>query len=349
MTIVGFAASTSCPNSEIDPSIDIFAANARLGRGVNVYNALETQGFGGDLGVTLRAHHFARIVRAGFVSVRIPFRWSAFAAWQPPYTIAPRLFEKVDWALVQTKKNNLAAILDFHDYPEITNDPDSHADRFLVIWQQIAERYRSAPETVYFELLNEPKDALTVERWNQLLPQAINVIRPSNPTRPIIVGPTQWSSVLYVDSLLLPPDPHLIVTFHYYQPMSFTHQGAEWVEGADSWLGTTWEGSKFERLTVTASLDRALAWAKGCRRPLYMGEFGVIRNADLVSRERWVRFVAQCAIERGIPFAYWQFGADFDLYDRQRERWNQRILDAVMGRTQRRSWWRRMWQRLRPG
>jgi endoglucanase len=327
--------------------LDIFAATERLGRGVNLDNTLEAHNQKGDPGLVLRASHFSHIARAGFDSVRIPIRWSTFADKQSPYAIDPHLFNRVDWALTQAKRNDLAAIIDFHDYHEITMDPDNHTDRFLALWRQIADRYQSEPETVYFELLNEPKGALTVERWNELLPQAIGAIRNSNPTRPLIVGSANWSNVLCVDTLLLPPDPHLIVTFHYYQPMPFTHQGAQWVDGADSWLGTAWEGNKFERLTVTASLDRAAAWAQERHRPLFMGEFGAICKADLASRERWVRFVAQRAMERGISLAYWQFGADFDLYDRRWGRWNRRILDAVMGRETKATWWEQARRLLR--
>ncbi len=60
--------------------------NERLGRGINLGNALEAPAIGG-WGVVLEEEYFRLIKEKGFSSVRIPIRWSAHAQANPPYTI----------------------------------------------------------------------------------------------------------------------------------------------------------------------------------------------------------------------------------------------------------------------
>ena len=43
-----------------------------------------------------------------------------------------------------------------------------------------------------------------------------------------MVGPTSWNSLADLPLLRLPADANLLVTFHYYEPFQFTHQGATW-------------------------------------------------------------------------------------------------------------------------
>jgi endoglucanase len=310
--------------------LDIFAINQQLGRGVNLGNALEAPNDEGEWGMRLQADFFTLIADAGFTSVRVPIRWSAHAAATAPYPIDTAFFERIDWVIAQAKANKLAAVINMHHYEEMISDPDGHTERFLALWQQIAERYKDEPPTILFELLNEPNGPLTAVKWNQILAQGIATVRRSNPTRAIIVGPVQWNNIGYIDTLHLPKDPNLIVSFHYYDPFQFTHQGAEWVDGATGWLGTTWDGTSFQQSAITTAFDAAATWAKRQNRPLFLGEFGAYSKADLASRERWTAFVTQTAVEREMSLAYWEFGAGFGVYDRTRGEWNQGLLDALL-------------------
>jgi endoglucanase len=302
-----------------------------LGRGVNLGNALEAPKEG-EWGVTLKEEYFEKIKAAGFDSVRIPVRWSAHAAATTPYRIDPKFFERVDWAVEQAFKRRLAPVVNMHHYEEIFNEPDKHRERFVAIWRQIAERYKDYPSQLVFELLNEPHAKLTADKWNPLLAETIAVVRRTNPLREIVVGPVGWNSINDLASLELPKDDkHLIVTVHYYSPFQFTHQGAEWTGGeAQKWLGTKWTGSKAERQAVARDLDKALAWAVEHRRPLYLGEFGAYNKADLESRARWTRFVAEEATKRKMSFAYWEFCSGFGVYDAQKNQWIEPLKDALL-------------------
>ena len=164
-----------------------------------------------------------------------------------------------------------------------------------------------------------------------LIPEAIGAIRQTNPDRAILVGPAEWNSVRALEGLVLPAqEQDLIVTFHYYEPFRFTNQGAEWVPGSSAWLGTKWQGMPRERRAIEQDLDLAARWARKNGRPLFLGEFGAYRKAELASRAAWTAYVERQAEQRGISWAYWEFCAGFGAYDRSRGAWNQELLRALI-------------------
>ena len=307
------------------------AMNKLLGRGVNMGNALDAPEEGA-WGFTLKEEYFQAVKDAGFDSVRIPVRWSAHAMNEPPYTIDPDFFSRVDWAVNCALSRNLPAILNIHHYNELNSDPAGHKDRFLALWKQIAERYKDCPDTLLLEPLNEPMGKL-VSEWNALLKQAINVIRQSNPDKTIVAGPAWANTIANLKPLEIPKDDHnIIVSIHYYDPLPFTHQGASWVTDRDSnsWMGTKWTGSDSEKKAVTRMFDIAAAWAKEHNRPMNLGEFGSYAKADMDSRARYTKFVADAAIERGFSFDYWQFDSDFAVYDTEKKTWIKPLFEALL-------------------
>lgn len=307
----------------------VFDYAARLGAGVNLGNALEAPREG-EWGLRLEEWNFAEIAAGGFDHVRVPIRWNAHASPIAPYAITPAFFDRIDWVVDQALRYDLAVILDFHHYDELHADPEQHQQRFVGIWQQVATRYRDAPDTVYFELLNEPHDQLTSVRWNSLLLDGIAAIRATNPDRPIIVGPADWNAVGALNQLRLPADDrNLIATYHYYDPFAFTHQGAEWVEGSEAWLGQTWAGSGAELRAVERDFSIARNFSERTGRPVYVGEYGAYSTADMESRAAWTQHVSALADELGFSRAYWEFAAGFGVYDGSQRAWVEPLYDAL--------------------
>jgi endoglucanase len=320
---------TEEPNTAGKPA-DVFAVNKLIGRGINLGNALDAPKEG-EWGVTLQEEYFQVMKDAGFNSVRLPVRWSAHCANGPPYTIDPNFFKRVDWAVNCALSRNLPVILDVHHYEEIYSDPNGQKAKFLALWKQISEHYKDYAGTLVFELLNEPRGNLKVAEWNALLAEAITVIRQSSPDRAIAVAPVNPNRVDNLKFLELPEnDRNIIVTIHYYLPMEFTHQGLPWLPQAKAWAGTKWTGSDGEKQAIVKDFDVAAAWAKQRNRPINLGEFGSYKGADTESRTRWTKFVADTATERGFSFDYWEFCADFGLYDRQAKSWHKELVDAVI-------------------
>jgi len=306
-----------------------FTQNARLGRGINLGDALEARQEG-DWGVVLEEEFFSIIARAGFDSVRIPVRWSAHAQDEPPYTIDPAFFARVDWAVDHALAQGFLVILNIHHYIELMESPQEHRQRFLALWEQIATHYQAYPQELILELLNEPRNNMVPEEWNALIPQAIEVIRKSNPQRYLMVGPARVGGISGLAYLNLPShERRLIVSVHYYRPYKFTYQGADWVSGAQKWLGRTW-GSDEERKEVEEDFDEALRWAEDHNRPLHLGEFGTYRKVDMIDRARWSKFVRQQAEKRGITWAYWDFCGTFGAWDQTERQWHELLLNVLI-------------------
>src|SRR5260370_4394729 len=182
-----------CPSSA-GLAQDASPINKNLGRGINLGNALEAPKEGA-WGVTLKAEYFKAIKEAGFNTVRLPVKWSAYAGKDAPYTFDPKFAERVDWAIDQALANRLNIIVNVHHYGEIDVDPDKHLPRLTAIWEQIATRYKDRPASVYFELLNEPQQKLTGEDWDAAIPVLLAAERHTNPTRPLTVHPGAWNAL----------------------------------------------------------------------------------------------------------------------------------------------------------
>jgi endoglucanase len=314
-----------------EPSPDAFALSHSIGRGINLGNGLEAPREGA-WGYRIDDEHFELIKKAGFDSVRIPIRWSTRADKEPPYTIEPKFFERVDHVLDEAPKSKLTGIINVHHYDELYPDPDTHLPRLKAIWEQVAKHYADRPATVLFELLNEPNAKLDEVRWNAAIAELLPIVRASNPRRGVIVGPARWNNVNMLEKLELPENDHqLIVTFHYYEPFQFTHQGASWAKGSAAWRGRKWTGSTDELKRLRDDFDKAAAWGKKHNRPIFLGEFGAYSAADIESRARWTATIVREAESRGFGFAYWEFGSGFGAYDPRIGQWNKPLVEALVG------------------
>jgi endoglucanase len=327
--LLGFEGTGLLPAAE---PLDAFAVNRLLSPGINLGNALEAPREG-EWGMTLKEEYFAAIAQAGFKGVRIPIRWSTHAAAQPPYTIDPPFFERIDWAIEQAVSRKLAVVINVHHYGEMDTEPDKHLPRLKGLWKQIAERYRKQSEQVVFEILNEPHDKLTDELWQESFPQLLAIIRESNPNRFVIVGPGHWNNIDHLDKLSLPEiDQRLIATVHYYSPFEFTHQGAQWVPESARWKGRKWTGSDGELAALRRDLQKAADWGRRNNRPIYLGEFGAYQAADMSSRAAWTAAVSREAEKLGMAWCYWEFGSGFGAYDRETNQWREPLLEALLKR-----------------
>jgi endoglucanase len=300
-----------------------------LAHGINFGNSLEAP-TEGEWGMVLEERFFDLVKAVGFSTVRLPVRWSAHALPAAPFTIDPDFLARIDWAIRCATERGLFLVLDLHHYEELMKDTASHRARFLGLWEHVAEHYASMPSSVLFELCNEPFD-IPPDAWNEILGEAIAVVRRTNRDRTIVVSGVESSSIAAMRRLALPRgDRRLIATFHYYLPFRFTHQDAYWVAGSEAWLGTHWTGTEAEKRSITSDLDAAARWGEQNGVDVWLGEFGAYSHADMESRVRWTTFVAREAERRSIHWAYWEFGAGFGIYDRTIGEWRDPLLRALI-------------------
>ena len=312
-------------------AVDAFSQNKKIGRSVNIIGYDPIWRSPEKARFTLR--HFQLIRAAGFTGVRInlaPFR--AMDA-KNNQQLSDAWLKVLDWAVRGALDNDLAVILDCHEYTPMGTDPEGNHDKFLAFWRQIAPRFQNASSNVMFELLNEPSRKLSPELWNTYLAESLAIVRQSNPTRTVIIGPANYNRFDSLDPLKLPEnDRNIILTIHYYLPMAFTHQGASWSAENRDKTGVEWLGTPQERQAITQDLDKAQAWAKAHNRPILLGEFGAYDKGPMESRARYTAFVTRAAENLGWSWAYWQFDSDFIVYNINEDRWVETIRDALIPR-----------------
>ncbi|TMI90241.1 MAG: glycoside hydrolase family 5 protein [Bacillati bacterium ANGP1] len=315
-----------------------WATAAAMGRGVNFGNMLEgtQEGVWVPWGALPVRDEFIDVTAAaGFATVRLPVRWSNHAAAATPFTIDPAFFTRVESIIDKLLAKGLYVVLDMHHYHQLDGDPLDSGEfavdnavldvRFLSLWQQIAGRFSGKSNRLLFDLYNEPHGRLNASKWNDLAARALNAVRRSNPTRIVVIGAADFD----LSSLSVPNDANLIVTFHNYSPLSFTHQGAEWVSPMLP-TGVSCCNSS-QQAAALAPINQAKAWSDARHYPVFLGEFGAYHKADMASRVNWTRFVRDQSESRGIPWCYWELAWGFGVYDPDAHAWRAPLKDALLG------------------
>ena len=276
------------------------------------------------------------IADAGFTAIRLvlsPFKemqyeqgqWRFNAAW---LTDVERIIERA-------LEHELAIILDHHEYFSMGETPEKLHDQYMESWRLLGQHFAHLPnDTVFFELLNEPNTHLTPKLWNTYLAEAIAVVRKTNPERTLIIGPGNWNNIKFLKQLKIPnSERNVIVTFHYYEPFKFTHQGASWTPNMKDVKDVRWSGTPEQIKEVLSDLQSAANWGKKEQRPLLLGEFGAIKHAALEDRVRYYHVVHTVAEKYGISWAAWGFrDGHYSIYDSKKAQWHQALLYGLRGK-----------------
>lgn len=313
---------------------EISAANqeASMGAGVNLFEGDDGYFVGKPSAFT--DADVKLIADAGFHTIRVPlFAFKHIADTQG--NLDPAYLERIDHLIDLAVANHLNIILDEHNYEECSKSADDCAVLLPNVWYDLANRYRNAPNNVIFELLNEPNGQVDAQIWNAWLPDLISMIRETNPTRNLIVGPVMWNSPDQLSTLQLPAtDQHIIVTFHYYTPMEFTHQGASWAgPQLEALRGVRWTGTADQLAAINTTFDAVSSWSKTNNRPIFLGEFGSYAkfNTNLDDRVAWTRAVSKAAADRGFARALWVYegSGGFGIHDAGKG-WVDSLKNAVV-------------------
>ena len=287
---------------------------------------------------------FALIKSLGFDHVRLPIDPDAFIADSTSGSLRPDLIAKLDKTVAGLTSAGLNVVLDVHPeepWKSLLAKGDDAPARFFAFWTVFAQHYAATdPEKVFFEILNEPNfDDLF--RWQGIQANAVERIRQVAP-RHTIIATAAWYS--HIDTLLaLEPvrDENVIYTFHEYDPMWFTHQGATWgTQGLATLRGVPYPATPESILPIlgqvsddriklevqrygwehwdAARLGMEVAaiyeWAQRRGVPLYCGEFGVYKAfASPTARATWISDVRSALESKHIGWAMWDYQGSFAL------------------------------------
>jgi endoglucanase len=330
-------------------------------KGINLGNCLDAPSEGA-WGTMISAKHFEMAAAAGLDHVRLPSRFSTpeRSDVKPPFAIKEEFFKRVDWAIEQALSRKLSIIVDVHHFEDMNKDPLGHKERLFAFWRQISERYAKRGPEVAFEILNEPTEKLEPRLLNEITKEVIKIIRVKNPKRLIIANSYFWANARRLAELDLPKDANVIASFHHYEPILFTHQGASWMEPhyqtrgvlfpgppptplvpvatTEAWVNDWFKAYNEKPAATTPSgppavfeyMDFATKYVKATGKRVYLGEFGAIENADTQSRENYVWLVRTEAERRGFGWAYWDDGGSFKAMNPVAGNWNEGLRKALL-------------------
>ncbi|MFA7491542.1 MAG: cellulase family glycosylhydrolase [Mariniphaga sp.] len=309
-----------------------FAINEKLGRGINYGNMFESPSET-NWGNPWKPEYAGMIADLGFNHVRIPIRWEPAerSLSMAPYIVYESFLNRIKQVVDSALNNGLYAIINMHHHDVLYENPDAQRTRFLAQWEQISKFFKDYPDSLLFEILNEPHGNLTADKWNEFYPEALAIIRKTNPERIVLIGTPDYGGLGGLSNLQITDDPNIILTVHYYNPFQFTHQGASWVGGdSDSWLGTEWKDTEPERNIMRQDFAPLEAVENQYNIPVHIGEFGAYSTADMKSRAKWTTFLTRSFEKLNWSWAYWEFSAGFGIYNPSSKTYNQALVDALL-------------------
>ncbi len=229
-------------------------------------------------------------------------------------------------AVDAAKRCGLNVMLDLHKAPGYSFDAGEqesgffenreYQERFLKLWERLAEEFGGDHEYVAFDLLNEITDAGFLPAWKRISSECISRIRRFAPDTAIVVGSYDYNDVRAVRDLDAPQDELTAYSFHCYEPHDFTHQGAYWDPRLDKEKRVAFRDSGTTESMFEELFESALEHAAGFGADLYCGEYGVI---DVVSPEEaleWYRVINRVFERHGISRAAWSYKEmDFGISD----------------------------------
>lgn len=304
-----------------------------------------------------------RIKSFGFDHVRLPIDSEVIEYSNG--NVIEEGYERIDEIINWTRDCGLDIILDLHkvegyDFNDADNDEKNNLfvserlqERYLNIWNEVSKRFCKY-DNVAFELLNEVVEDKNADAWNVLIKKAVSTIRNNTKDSYIIYGGILWNSASTLKLLESPADDKIIFTFHFYEPLLFTHQKAYWVKAMDpSWeisypgekeeyieksailgnQGLAVSGSKYSEFGIEFIEDQiseAIKVGKEKNVRLYCGEFGVIDQAPIEDTLKWFDDVFTVFEKYDIGFSIWTYKEkDFGLVDAHYDPIRERLVERI--------------------
>lgn len=289
---------------------------------------------------------FKDIVSLGFEAIRLPIGFHHFTGPAPAYDLSDNFFDILDYAVDLAENNGLYIILDNHTYFGSDVFPPSYGEAQLIrVWEQMAAHYRNRSELVIYEVMNEPGGAYMEQHWYDMQTRFLQTIRAIDKKHTVIVKGVGDSRGKLKD-IPVYEDKNLIYSFHFYTSHLFTHQKPSWDTGSPthdltspvpfpydsalmpekpaSFAGTEFDEyyDNYAKKYGTASylkecIDEAGNFGFERGVPVFCGEFGVLNNGFVNSKDRanWHEACVNAFALNQIGWTVWDYNTDFSMFD----------------------------------
>lgn len=227
------------------------------------------------------------------------------------YTIKPGNLEEVDRVVALAGERRIYVILTMAPEPPADAKYWKSAvlqDSIVAIWSDLAARYRNSPAMGGFDLINEPNPPGRApeahRRYADFAGRLIEAVRKVDPQRMIVYEPAPRGNTFYAFRELKKPLPYGNVLYspHFYKPVEITHQGV-----GDTEYGHTYPTREWNKARLSSELEQVRAFAKRTRLPIYVGEFGSVRNAPDDASNRWIKDVVELFEAEGWSWTFHAF------------------------------------------
>lgn len=294
----------------------------------------------------------AELMRIGFNTARLPVDGDALAFGGRAETSAA--LRRFDDAMTLLTDAGLVVMADLHPagrlWELLNGAPVEGAAAAVAAWESLRDVVADyPPEQTLPELLNEPP----MERvdWLPLRQRLTDTIRARCPDHTIVWGASRVQGTW--ETMDTPPldDGNAIAAVHFYWPMAFTHQCADWMGPPFDALSDIPFPARLDAPTVAALVDdmeargavraasllreqlstpweasaiadefaRLRQWSTDNACPVVLNEFGVLKTcAPPQDRRTWIRAVRDAAETNGMGWMHWELDEGFGLIeDRQ--------------------------------
>lgn len=294
----------------------------------------------------------AELRARGMTHIRLPIAAeSVMTRFTPAAAVATRR-RQIAAGIDALLARGYAVVVDLHGGGRLgelfAQNPEAAQAAVVQAWTVLGPIVEQrAARRVSAEILNEPP--LGDAAWTAMQGKIVAAVRPIMPTATLVVSTGGPQRVERLTASTPIADRNTVYAVHYYDPMAFTHQGAEWIRPDPiGWLHDVpfpisvsdprlaslvrqfrtagqsrvadYVASLMHRSFGPADVRghmRALgAWSRMHGRAVVLGEFGVYRaRVASTHRTAWLAAVTTAANENCLGWTHWDYRDGFGLVD----------------------------------